>query len=283
MSISVIIPTYNRARLLPRAVGSIPRQAETEIIIIDDGSTDDTWQVIEQLRTADPRIRTLRFSHNRGVNAARNAGIAQASGEWVSMLDSDDEYIEGGFETLTRELSQVPEDVDVVGFMTLREIGGCMEPRGYRPGASWESIEPTYTDVLFKEGIRGDIHYCLRRSLFEEGYIFAEYVNGFESAFYAKLARDGKRFLYRNILVDRRHSDPGYHLSDEPYKRWPRQFARAYREFVRDHYQALRVHPSALRGYYRRIGSSLLRSGNPLGFWWILRSISLRVRFGHSV
>ncbi len=275
MKSSIIIPTYNRAPLLPRAVRSIPKDVSAEIIIIDDGSTDDTEEVVAALQKEDARIIFISLSENRGVNYARNTGIEKATGEWIQLLDSDDEYVSGGFDIASKVLETVPRDISVIGFMTLREVGSSMEPRGFRVGEQWNTYEPSYQDVLFKEHIQGDIHYCIRRSLFaQEGYRFAKYINGFEMAFFAKLAKDGKKFLYINQVVDMRHESMGMHLSTEPYKRWPRQFTCAYREFVKEHRAALSKRPKVLRDFYIRIGKGMLRSCNPLGVWWITRTIS---------
>jgi glycosyltransferase involved in cell wall biosynthesis len=92
--VSVVIPTYNRADLLPRAIDSALAQTAppVEIIIVDDGSTDDTPAVV--MRYAERhagRVRSLRIP-NGGVARARNAGIAAARSQWVALLDSDDEW-----------------------------------------------------------------------------------------------------------------------------------------------------------------------------------------------
>jgi len=91
--ISVIIPTFNRAKLLTEAVRSVLEQKdcpeEIEIIVVDDGSTDDT---AETLAALPGNIRYLRREHS-GVSAARNLGIAQSRGEWIAFLDSDDLWL----------------------------------------------------------------------------------------------------------------------------------------------------------------------------------------------
>ena len=100
--ISVIIPTYNRVSVLPRAVDSVLAQkgAEFELIIVDDGSTDDT-SLLHEPRTAHhvahgpwPMARFFR-QKNKGPAAARNLGIKHAQGEWIAFLDSDDEWVPG--------------------------------------------------------------------------------------------------------------------------------------------------------------------------------------------
>ncbi|OYV27879.1 MAG: hypothetical protein B7W98_00830, partial [Parcubacteria group bacterium 20-58-5] len=197
--------------------------------------------------------------------------------EWISFLDSDDVYVPGGLGLVQAALVEVPADIDVVGFMTSRETGeGVLLQGGVRVDDEWSSYVPSYSDTLFKENIRGDINFWLRRSVFEDGYRFAEYVNGFEVAFFAKLAKDRKKFLYINKTTYLALDGGDVHLSAEPYKRWPRQFARAYREFVDEHYEMLSTRPDVLRHFYNHIGKCMLRSGNPLGMWWIVRTFTIR-------
>jgi len=89
--ISIVMPTYNRADTIQRAVASVRAQcwSDWELIVVDDGSTDDTTS---RLAGLDPRIRLL-WQENRGVTAARNTGLAAAKGELVAFLDSDDEWL----------------------------------------------------------------------------------------------------------------------------------------------------------------------------------------------
>jgi len=89
--ISAIIPTFNRAHLLPRAVDSILSQTlpPHSVIIVDDGSTDGTEKLIKKNY---PEIKYLK-QDNLGVSAARNAGITATSCEWLAFLDSDDEWL----------------------------------------------------------------------------------------------------------------------------------------------------------------------------------------------
>ena len=92
--VSVIIPAYNRADVLPRAIASVLNQTFTdyEIIVVDDGSTDNTGAVAEN---TDGPLRVISHEFNRGAAAARNTGIKAASGAYVAFLDSDDEWMPG--------------------------------------------------------------------------------------------------------------------------------------------------------------------------------------------
>ncbi len=107
--ISVIIPTYNRAHQVPKAVGSALEQVgiECEVIVIDDGSADHTEEALAAFKD---RIRYIK-TENGGVSAARNRGILEAEGDWIAFLDSDDtwhpEKLKKQWECLTRTGAKV--------------------------------------------------------------------------------------------------------------------------------------------------------------------------------
>ena len=88
--VSVIIPTYNRADTIKRSIESVLSQSyqDFEIIIIDDGSTDDTYRVVKEIR--DTRICYIKGDKRMGANAARNIGVQRAKGEFIAFQDSDD-------------------------------------------------------------------------------------------------------------------------------------------------------------------------------------------------
>lgn len=90
VAVSVVIPTYNRANVLPRAIDSVLQQTidDFEVIVVDDGSTDNTEKVVGEY--SDNRVKYISTEDNKGANVARNIGIKQATGEYISFLDSDD-------------------------------------------------------------------------------------------------------------------------------------------------------------------------------------------------
>jgi len=90
-TVSVIIPTYNRAELVSRAIQSALDQTHPplEIIVVDDGSTDDTKETVREFAERDSRVKYIGHETNRGVSAARNTGILSAQGEYIAFLDSD--------------------------------------------------------------------------------------------------------------------------------------------------------------------------------------------------
>jgi glycosyltransferase involved in cell wall biosynthesis len=93
-SVSVIIPTYNRKKLLTRAIESVMSQQYTdyELIVVDDASGDSTEQLDFFDSRKYPSITYFRLDSHRGVSAARNFGVRMASGKWIAFLDSDDQW-----------------------------------------------------------------------------------------------------------------------------------------------------------------------------------------------
>ena len=122
--ISVVIPAYNYAATLPRAVESVLVQldeASAELIVIDDGSTDDTPVIIEALLAARPQFRSLR-KENGGAASVRNRGIREARGTYLIFLDADDELAPGGESRASHRGTK----------WTIRNVGGGNIPAGQR-------------------------------------------------------------------------------------------------------------------------------------------------------
>ena len=106
MKISVIIPTYNRKKYIKRAIDSVIRQSYKpfEIIVIDDGSTDGTYELIKKSYSSSQI--SLEKQINNGVSSARNKGVKLANGDWIAFLDSDDEWFENKLELQVREIKK---------------------------------------------------------------------------------------------------------------------------------------------------------------------------------
>jgi glycosyltransferase involved in cell wall biosynthesis len=127
--VSVVVPTYNRASLLPRALSSVLAQSlgDLELIVVDDGSTDSTGEVVRSFR--DRRIRLIRLPTNRGQGEAANAGVRAARGEWVAFLDSDDEWLPTKLERQIARLREYQGSAGTVAYC-------CLERRDERTGRS---------------------------------------------------------------------------------------------------------------------------------------------------
>jgi glycosyltransferase involved in cell wall biosynthesis len=116
--ISVVIPAYNYAETLPRAVNSVISQlgeAQAELLVIDDGSTDATPQVLEQLQAEHAGLFRALRKPNGGLSSVRNRGIEEARGQYLIFLDADDEMAPGALAAVTRHVASHPETRLVIG------------------------------------------------------------------------------------------------------------------------------------------------------------------------
>lgn len=111
--VSIILPTYNRAATLPRSIGSVFKQSfsDYELIVIDDGSTDETYQLLVHYGN-HPQVRILSTPH-RGSSHARNIGLQAAQGELIAFQDSDDEWLPEKLETSVPRLLTSPAESGV--------------------------------------------------------------------------------------------------------------------------------------------------------------------------
>lgn len=107
LTVSAVVPAYNTAALLPRCIESILTQtvAVDEVIVVDDGSVDKTREVAESF---GPRVRCISQA-NKGAAGARNCGIRSATGEWIALLDSDDDWVPNKIERQLEAVRQHPE------------------------------------------------------------------------------------------------------------------------------------------------------------------------------
>lgn len=109
MLVDVIIPTFNRADVMMKAINSVLAQTYKNFIlhIVDDGSTDHTQSVLDQFKN-HPQVK-IYLQKNSGVSAARNLAANSSEGQWISFLDSDDEWMPHKLETQMKYLSQHPD------------------------------------------------------------------------------------------------------------------------------------------------------------------------------
>lgn len=131
--VSVILPAYNRAALVGRAIDSVLAQSmgDLELIVVDDASTDDTAAVIEGYAARDPRVRLIRSKGNLGGGGARNLGVTQARAGLIAFQDSDDRWLP---EKLDRQLAALEADPEA-GLAYCGSLyygpGPTQEGRGY--------------------------------------------------------------------------------------------------------------------------------------------------------
>ena len=119
--ISIIIPVYNVEKYLRKCLDSIINQTykKLEIILIDDGSTDNSGKICEEYAKKDDRIIVI-HKENAGVSSARNRGIELANGKYIGFIDSDDWIEENMYETLYQNLLQFDVDISMCNYSIIR-------------------------------------------------------------------------------------------------------------------------------------------------------------------
>jgi glycosyltransferase involved in cell wall biosynthesis len=139
LKVSIVIPLYNKAPYVRRALDSIAAQTfpDFEVIVVDDGSTDDGARIVKEY--GDPRVRLISQA-NAGPGPARNAGIAQAQGEFTAFLDADDEWLPGYLEESVRLLEGFDPEVVSISSGYIEYPSGLSREkmwreRGIREGA----------------------------------------------------------------------------------------------------------------------------------------------------
>ena len=148
--VSIIIPTFNRAHLLPRAVDSaLSAGADVEVIVVDDGSEDDTPRVCAGLHD----IRYLRLNRNLGTPSARNLGVIESRGEFVTTLGDDDLRLPGSLEAQVRRLVESPQAAFCYGPVLLADqqdsLTGEVVPLHTPAGdIFWELLEHNFVPDL---------------------------------------------------------------------------------------------------------------------------------------
>jgi glycosyltransferase involved in cell wall biosynthesis len=180
--VSVIIPTFNRSAYLREAIESVLCQTHPtlELIVVDDGSTDDTGQIVQSY-LQDPRVKYV-YQANHGRSAARNHGASLARGDWLGFLDSDDRYLPSALEAHLKILSECPHvGMTIGGYRYIDAEGrGSEERHPWEEGGSLD-----LSGWLFNcYAIPGTI--LIRHKVFDE-------VEGFDST--REMAEDWDLFL----------------------------------------------------------------------------------------
>lgn len=114
--VTVLIPCWNAASTIERALGSVlaERDVPLECVVVDDGSTDETAEIVQAVADGDPRVVLHRLPTNAGVSNARNRGLAIANGEWIVFHDADDRMLPGWLAALMRPTAD-PDVLAVIG------------------------------------------------------------------------------------------------------------------------------------------------------------------------
>lgn len=202
--ISIIIPTYNRAHVIQRAVNSVLRQtyAAYELIIVDDGSTDDTADVIAGMQ--DHRISYIPLQENQGVAHARNAGIREAKYDYIAFLDSDDEWMP---DKLELQMHRMLDHSEKFGLVYCRMGGLRRDGKGrfVCPHQDYmgEILEGNLFQPLLQQNVIGIPTIVARRECLEQAGGFKETLQCLEDwELVLRIARQWRIGFVDKILVE---------------------------------------------------------------------------------
>ena len=142
--ISVVIPTYNRADLIPKAIQSVLDQTyqNWELIIVDNYSDDGTKEVVDSFK--DPRISMLLLPRTGSVAASRNMGVQHSKGEWIAFLDSDDWWFTTKLSTVCEVIQTNPDLI----YHDLQIVSGLNDAKSHKKTKSRKLKDPIFLDLL---------------------------------------------------------------------------------------------------------------------------------------
>lgn len=206
--VSVIIPTYNRANTIKRAIDSVLGQTYEifELIVVDDGSTDDTYQIVGGYE--DSRVRYFRIEERHGANHARNIGIQNATGNYIAFQDSDDFWLQGKLEKQMNIFEQYPQ-VGVVWCPYFRvTLSGTKRrvPEVYMKNRSQTELEKE----LAVRNVIGTPTMVVRKECFEKVGIFDEAIQRFQDwELCIRLVQQFQFYFIDEVLVEAYESETG--------------------------------------------------------------------------
>ena len=250
--ISVIIPTYNRASLIKRALQSVLDQEypDLEVIVVDDSSSDNTEEVVKSLH--DERIKFIRHTRNKGANAARNTGIRAASGEFIAFQDSDDEWMPGKLAKQMAAFEQAPADIGVV-YTAFWRIEG--EKKAYTPAGDVLTTNGFLLEELLRRNFITTQSILIKKECLDKVGLFDETMPRLQD--WELLLRLSEHYPF--LFID----EPlvkVYHTSDSITAN-QQALVDALLLMLEKHYAAFTHHPKILANFYCYIGQQLFLAG----------------------
>jgi glycosyltransferase involved in cell wall biosynthesis len=255
--VSVTIPTYNRGYIVKQAIDSVLAQnfKDFEILIIDDGSTDSTKQVVESIQ--DVRLRYF-YKENGGVSSARNLGLSKASGQYVAFLDSDDIWPEDFLKVMTERLDENPDFDLAYTATTLRfpdgreesdDVSRCLSGQITAHLFAYSTIWPMA--VLIRRAV-------LRDFWFDEGLKICD-----DNDAFLRLSAKTKILFVSDIEVKRGYSEDNHsqkYYTEGSYIR-ALSLERFYYQLGGDKFVPATIAKKKLSRCYRRAGERYRKAG----------------------
>jgi glycosyltransferase involved in cell wall biosynthesis len=252
-NVNIILPTYNRAQLIARAIKSLLNQTyqDFEIIVVDDGSTDNTEEVVKKID--DKRIRYIRHKENKGAATARNTGIKAAKAQYIAFQDSDDEWLLEKIEKQIIAFKNVSPKVGVVytGFWKIQD-----NKKIYMHSFNIKSKEGDIHESLLKGNFIATPATLIKKECFERIGMFDEKLPTLED--WELWIRISKYYHFKYIdepLLISYYSLGGVNEPNLPIK------AKALKLILKKHFNDIKKDRKVLAGHYFYIGHVLCLSG----------------------
>lgn len=200
MKFSIITPVYNRADCVARCIESVINQTinnytecSYEHIIVNDGSKDNTDGIIREYSQKYPHIVYVNFEKNKGTNAARNAAIKNATGDFCIILDSDDYFVENAIEIIYKTIQEKP------GYKHY-----MFTPDDRKADFDNNELLKTEQIITFKDFLSqkysGDFIHVIKRDTMQK-YPFDESLRIYEGIFFLKFYKEAQNIFFKNIIV----------------------------------------------------------------------------------
>ena len=264
-TVSVIIPTYNRAALLKRAIESVLNQSfkDFELIVVDDASPDNTPEVVRSIR--DSRIRYIRLKKNSGGPVARNTGIKKARGKFIALLDDDDEWLPHRLELQVKKLETLDKEFGVVygGFYYVSQQDGRIL------GKRLPQFRGDVYQHFLRENFVGSPTLLIRRECFKKAGLFDPKLTSSQDwDMWLRIAKYYK-FDYVDEIVAK------YYVHGRQISFNMKKYIPGRERFISKH-KDISKNPRIMSLHLSQMGMLLILGGNPeKGLKYVARSVAM--------
>lgn len=216
MRYSIITPVYNREDCIARCIDSVIRQTgkgtEVEHVIVDDGSHDGSAYLVGKYAKKYDHIHFIRFTENKGTNAARNAAIAQATGDFCIILDSDDYFVDDAIAIIDASVNEHPGYRHYM--FSADDTQQWYDRMPLLRGKA--QFELTFEDFL-TGSVDCDYIHVMDRSVLRQ-YPFDEYLRTYEGVFFLRFYKEVRRMFFTNKVVSIRERSRADSVTRDGFK-----------------------------------------------------------------
>jgi teichuronic acid biosynthesis glycosyltransferase TuaG len=277
--VSVIMPAYNAANTISQSIQSVFKQSykNWELIIVDDGSIDNTSEIVIDFKKKDNRIVLIKLIQNGGLSNARNEGCNVSTGDFITFLDSDDLWHEQKLEIQTKFHFLNPDiEISHTDFHLFNHHGLLKRPLKYFIDLKKQKRGQIYPGICYKNPI-GVLTVMVSRTLLAEAGFFDSSLWTFEDQdLWVRIAKRGKAFGYIPKVLAFYRLVPGSITANTG------KYKNAYRKFINKLLNADNLNSNLLfRYYYRYFGTIYFKNHQyRLSILYFIKSIQL-VRFDY--